>query len=218
MIPKSGNRFSEKDHAPESQSSVARPRSFGSRAASIQSVRFGVAARNTLCWPQKLRFNSARANSVASFGSLPAASRDQPIERAGDHAAIDQFRAGVAEPAADVEARLIEAAGEAQAAALAARRVIGERLDQNGAEFRVDDARRSRSVRQPQLGDACRDVVVVRLIGLAAAMDFDHGGRAARLAECQDVLAPAAAGVAPDGVARRSRTPGSSSQMPETAC
>src|SRR5206468_11021427 len=49
-----------------------RPRSFGSRTASIQSGRRGVAARNTLSWPQKFRFSSARANSAVSFGSLAA--------------------------------------------------------------------------------------------------------------------------------------------------
>ena len=50
-------------------------------------------------------------------------------------------------------------------------------------------------------------------------IDLDHGGRAARLAEGEDVLASAAAGVTPDRVARlQRRTPGWSSQRPGTAC
>src|SRR5262245_47461860 len=59
----------------EAVRSYCRPRRRGSRAASIQSRRLGVAARNTLLVPQKLRLISACANSAAVFGSLPAATR-----------------------------------------------------------------------------------------------------------------------------------------------
>src|SRR4029077_19876330 len=72
-----------------------------------------------------------------------AARRDQgqPIERAGEHAAVDQLQPGVAVPARDLEARLLEGAREPDAAPFTVRGAVAERLDRNRAEFRVDRAR-----------------------------------------------------------------------------
>ena len=56
--------------------------------ASIQSVRFGVAARNTLRWPQKLRFNSARANA---WRALLVAGREQAEAIEAPIAKIDHY-------------------------------------------------------------------------------------------------------------------------------
>jgi hypothetical protein len=91
-------------HAPDSAISAragadrARPRS--SRCASASRPRTHSAA------PQKVRFSSARANSAPSFGSLPAATSVRRSSAHAMHAAVDQFLAGVAEPARDFEARL----------------------------------------------------------------------------------------------------------------
>ena len=89
-----------------------------------------------------------------------AAGREQAeaIERAGDHAAIDQLGARIAEPAADFETRLLEVARKAQAAARAAGRSVSEGLDQHRAEFGVDRSRRGGSARQAQFRNARGDV------------------------------------------------------------
>src|ERR1043165_196894 len=127
----------------------------------------------------------------------------QAVERAGEHAAVAHFGAAVAEPAADLEARLLEGTRKAQAAARAVRRIVGEGLDQDRAEFRLDGARRDR-VRQAQLRNARRDVVRLAHISLlACAMKLDHRACAAGLAERQDVLARAPIRLPPDRVAQR---------------
>src|SRR5437016_5863599 len=82
-----------------------------------------------------------------------AARREQrkAIECAGKHAAIDQLRAAIAEPAGELEPGLFKAAGKAETAARASRRPIGEGLDQHCAEFRFECAWRNRC-RQAQIG------------------------------------------------------------------
>src|SRR4051812_49245200 len=53
----------------------------------------------------------------------------EPVERAGKHAVINELGTAVAEPAVELEARLLEAAMKAHAAARAVRRIVGEALD-----------------------------------------------------------------------------------------
>src|SRR5215212_10920563 len=105
----------------------------------------------------------------------------QAIKRASDHAAINQLGTGIAEPAAEFEARLIEIARKAQTTARTARRIVDERLDQHRAEFRVDCFRRGRTTRQAQFRNARGDVLGLIGIQTKAPLDLDHGARAARL-------------------------------------
>ena len=56
------------------------------------NLYFGVGARIGSCWPQKLRLSSACANRAPTFGSLPAESKRQPVERAGERRAFGSVR------------------------------------------------------------------------------------------------------------------------------
>ena len=81
--------------------------------------------------------------------------------------------------------------------------MIGERLDQYGAEFRLDRAQRDR-LGEAQLRNARRDVLcVVGLNVRTSTIDFDDGRGAARLSEGEDILASNSACMAPDRIARR---------------
>src|SRR3954452_20715425 len=80
----------------------------------------------------------------------------EAIERAGDRGAIDQFLARIAEPAGELEARLLVAAGKSQAGPLARRCPVGECLDADRTELGVDGCQEGRR-REAQLGNACGD-------------------------------------------------------------
>src|SRR4051812_43350154 len=103
--------------------------------------------------------------------------KGEAIQRTGDRTAVDHLLPGIAEPARNLESRLVVAAEKSQAAPGATRRVISEGLDRDPAELGVDGIRHGRRAGKAQLGNARRDVGFFR-IGLAAgAIEFDHRRR-----------------------------------------
>src|SRR5436190_2956386 len=193
MIPKSGYRFSESDHA---QKILSR-----GRAAQLRIAR-RIDPVGAL-WRCGEKYASLAAEIAAQLGAreqrrepwfAAGGEQAQPIERARDHPVIDQLQPGVAERAADFEAQFLELAREVHAIPP----ILDRALDAHRAELCVDAVWRRARRRQAQFGNARRDVVLLDI----AAKDLDGGCRAAILAEAEHILAPDPADMTPDRVAR----------------
>src|SRR5262249_2634596 len=131
----------------------------------------------------------------------------QPLERADDHATVDDLQGGAAVPAGDCEPRLLEGAHEAEALARRARgagnkieRLEGSELalDLRGLLQRVGTAQGCRPDR-----DLARGIAEFADL-LARAIDLDHQPRAPTFARgaapTHDIPAATSAGVTLDGV------------------
>ena len=122
--------------------------------------------------------------------------------------AVDDLGAGAAVPAGNLHRRIVEGAGEAEAAAFAAVRRNGEIDERHRAELAVDDAGGLDVVGDGQ-GDEARGDLARRVDEAVArdarTVDLEHdiGSAACSLAPAQHVLARAVGVAAEDCVARR---------------
>src|SRR3954454_22546024 len=148
MIPKSGNRFSESDHA---QSKSVRGRTpqlrIALRVDPVGALRRRGEEDRTLAAEGAAQFGARKQRRKPRLAT--GGGEAQPIDRASHHTVVDELEPGIAERAGNLEAQLLELARNVQAIAPA----LDGILNAHGAELGVDAVRRTRRG-QTQLGNA----------------------------------------------------------------
>ena len=164
------------------------------------SVYLGVDARIGSRWPQIAAIELGLREQGADFWLAAGREQRQPVERAGQRAGLDRL-AALAEPAGQLQPRIVVGAHEGEAVAGRAFRGV-EGNDRQRAEFArqrlIGGPQRNRSERGGGRRD--RGLRIGEAANLAARpVDFDHADRAQALfgsPKRQDVLAAAALRVA----------------------